>query len=625
MDEWEIQEMIGALREQARVLAGEQLIARIPAREAELSQQIDNRNHQANINAAINVLWTAIESVVSYRIPEAAYYLSAAKAVTDTTEITMDDIAQALRDAINPKKPDIESMTDILMTLVNSRDLPVEVAAALATTDIINQIVKLVTSKPFIALNFAWAAITGARSALDIPLPSVERVWSAYDAFYATVDDGQPVPYGMAVDPAMTHVVLEQAYADNFSDLSWYHSYYGVQQVLGSRNYADSVRAIESLGIGAHQFPAWLFEKKQLVDRGISTWQEVLMDQARQRIALGDAQNHTPLTSESNRQLDPPSRPRAFGSGGRLINNSRVLYADAFHYSPRLPDSAAAAGDGLNGLGSQLAHVSDSAFRLRDATGTAGFELWELEHPLLRIRDHALGLTDAMGGQGMAGVMDGAGVAADGLALSSAAAGQALLSAGLTSTAVTQVLGIMSQAGLDLTTINWDDPEDAVRAWGAAQAGAGSVYARMILEQLMALAQDIAKHRARMGGLAQETIDHELAKLPRQLRAPDSFEEKLALLQLFFAGTAHGIAFGLGPSVQQLGFTIPQFASGGIVSNSYGVSPPVAAHGGEHIIPHRATGNPIIVDMKMDREVLSQAVLGDLLRLQGREVTLGLS
>lgn len=98
MDEWEIQEMIGALREQARVLAGEQLIARIPAREAELSQQIDNRNHQANINAAINVLWTAIESVVSYRIPEAAYYLSAAKAVTDTTEITMDDIAQALRD-----------------------------------------------------------------------------------------------------------------------------------------------------------------------------------------------------------------------------------------------------------------------------------------------------------------------------------------------------------------------------------------------------------------------------------------------------------------------------------------------------------------------------------------------
>ena len=536
-------------------------------------------------------------------------------------------------------------MTDILTTLVNSRDLTLEVAAALATTDIINQIAKLVTSKPFIALNFSWAAITGARSALDIPLPSVERVWDAYDAFYATIVAGETAPFGLAVDPAMAHAVLEHTYADNFADFSWYHSYYGVQQILGSRNYADTERAIESLGIQADLFPAWLIEKKQLVDRGISTWREILIDHARQRIALGDAQNYASLTSGSNRQLDPPPPRRAFGSGGRLINNSRVLYADALHYSPRLPDAAAAAGDGLNGLGSQLAHVADSAFRLRDATGTARFELWELENPLLHIRDGVLGLTDAMGGgYGLTTTMDGAGIAADGLALSSASARQALLSAGLTSHALTQVLGIMSQAGLDLTTIDWDDLEDAVRDWGAAsgedaaqiianlndlraaQAGAGSVYARMILEQLMALAQNIAEHRASMGSLVKETIDHELAKLPHQLRAPESFEEKLALLQLFFAGTAHGIAFGLGPSANSLGFTIPQFVSGGIVSSSYDAPPPVVAqHGGEHIIPHRATGNPIIIDMEMDREVLSQAVLGDLLRLQGREVTLGLS
>ena len=315
------------------------------------------------------------------------------------------------------------------------------------------------------------------------------------------------------------------------------------------------------------------------------------------------------------------------------------------------------AGSELNTMGNELEHAADSALRMQDAVGGASYELWELENPLLRIRDGALGLTDAMGsgygGDGVTGAMDGAGLAADGLALSTGTAEQALLAAGLTGDSTTQVLDLMRSAGLDPATSAWGELATAVHVWGDAtdtevdrvigrlgelarvqggggpgssgsgDSGGGSTQAD--LGRLMALAQRVAERRADMGDLNPQHIAHELGKLPGQLRGAGSLEEKLALLRLFFAGGAHGISFGLGPSASSMGVDIPQFAGGGTVPGPLGAPQLIVAHGGEHIVPHRATGSPTIIRIELDREVLSQAVLGDLLRLQGREVTLGLS
>ena len=310
-------------------------------------------------------------------------------------------------------------------------------------------------------------------------------------------------------------------------------------------------------------------------------------------------------------------------------------------------------------MGNELEHTANSALRMQDAVGGASFELWELEHPLLRIRDGALGLTDAMGsgygGDGVTGAMDNAGFAADGLALSTGTAEQALLAAGLTGDSTTQVLDLMRRAGLDPATSAWGELATAVHVWGDAtdievdrvigrlgelarvqggggpgsggSGGGGGADDRTQrgLDQLMSLAYGVAEERARMGGKPQDFVDHELGKVLGQLGAPDSVAKKLALLRLFFAGSAHGISFGLGPSANSLGFDIPQFAGGGTVPGPLGAPQLIVAHGGEHIVPHRATGSPTIIRIELDREVLSQAVLGDLLRLQGREVTLGLS
>ena len=310
-------------------------------------------------------------------------------------------------------------------------------------------------------------------------------------------------------------------------------------------------------------------------------------------------------------------------------------------------------------MGGGLAQAAESALRMQDAVGDASFELWELEDPLLRTRDGALGLAEAMGdgygGQGVTGAMDGAGLAADGLALSTGTAEQALLAAGLTGDSTTQVLDLMRRAGLDPATAAWDELATAVHVWGdatdtevtrvigrlgdlsSAQGGGGTApggstggggaddRAPRGLDQLMALAQAVARTRADMGDLHPQHIAHELGKLPGQLRGPGSLAEQLALLRLFFAGSAHGISFGLGPSAGSLGFNIPQFAEGGVVPGPLGAPQVVVAHGGEHIVPHRATSSPTIIRIELDREVLAQAVLGDLLRLQGREVTLGLS
>ena len=316
----------------------------------------------------------------------------------------------------------------------------------------------------------------------------------------------------------------------------------------------------------------------------------------------------------------------------------------------------------IQAMGGGLAQAANSALRMQDAVGDASLELWELEHPLLRTRDGALGLAEAMGdgygGDGVTGAMDGAGLAADGLALSTGTAEQALLAAGLTGDSTTQVLDLMRRAGLDPATLAWDELAAAVHVWGDAtdtevtrvisrlgdlarthaSAGSGSSSSGGStggggtddrtprgLDQLMALAQAVARTRADMGDLHPQHIAHELGKLPGQLRGPGSLEEQLALLRLFFAGSAHGIAFGLGPSADRLGFNIPQFAEGGVVPGPLGAPQLIMAHGGEHIVPHRATGSPTIIRIELDREVLAQAVLGDLLRLQGREVTLGLS
>ena len=318
------------------------------------------------------------------------------------------------------------------------------------------------------------------------------------------------------------------------------------------------------------------------------------------------------------------------------------------------------AGSELNTMGSELERTSNFALRMQDAVGGASYELWELEQPLLRIHDGALGLADAMGsgygGDGVTGAMDGAGLAADGLALSTGTAEQALLAAGLTGDSTTQVLDLMRSAGLDPATSAWGELATAAHGWGDAtdtevarvigrlgdlarvqggggpgsagsssSGGSGGGAAGVDLGRLMALAEDVAEERARMGGKPQDFVDHELGKVLGQLGAPGSVADKLALLRLFFAGSAHGISFGLGPSASSLGFDIPQFAGGGTVPGPLGAPQLIVAHGGEHIVPHRATGSPTIIRIELDREVLSQAVLGDLLRLQGREVTLGLS
>ena len=309
---------------------------------------------------------------------------------------------------------------------------------------------------------------------------------------------------------------------------------------------------------------------------------------------------------------------------------------------------------GLWSLEESMARTRDQSTDLQDAADAAGYELWELENPLLRTRDGALGLADAMGdgygGHGLTSAMNDAGTAADGLALGSGHAEQALLAAGLSGSATTEVLDLMRSAGLDPATTAWGELATAVHVWGdatdtevsrvidrlgslaGAQGGAGSGSAGsgggstgVDLGRLMSLAQSVAERRADMGDLNPEHIDHELGKLLGQLGAPGSLEEKLALLQRFFAGSASGIAFGLGPSASSLGFNIPQFASGGTVPGPLGAPQLIVAHGGEHIVPHRATGSPTIIRIELDREVLAQAVLGDLLRLQGREVTLGLS
>ena len=295
---------------------------------------------------------------------------------------------------------------------------------------------------------------------------------------------------------------------------------------------------------------------------------------------------------------------------------------------------------------SEFGHAAGEVQHFQDVAGDVEYELGMLQSGFSYVREEAGEFT----------------AATDGLTLSTETAEQALLAAGLTSTSVTQILDIMRQAGLDPTTIAWGELEAAVYAWGdatdtevdrvidnlgklrdaqaAAQGAAGSTLpgsgssgggggaddrTQRGLDQLMALAYRVAEERARMGGKPQDFVDHELGKVLGQLGAPGSVADKLALLRLFFAGGAHGISFGLGPSASDLGVNIPQFAGGGTVPGPLGAPQLIVAHGGEHIVPHRATGSPTIIRIELDREVLAQAVLGDLLRLQGREVTLGLS
>ena len=350
-----------------------------------------------------------------------------------------------------------------------------------------------------------------------------------------------------------------------------------------------------------------------------------------------------------------------------LTSHLRAAAADAPWASYREQGQAPSQTDeglvpGAWSLEDNLAHTRDWTSGLQDAaaaTDDAGLALWQMENPLLRIHDGAVGLADAMGGgyggDGVTGAMDGAGLAADGLALSTGTAEQALLAAGLTGDSTTQVLDLMRSAGLDPATSAWGELATAVHVWGdATDTEVGRVIGRLGelasvqggggpgsggsgggggtddrtqrgLDQLMALARTVAVRRADMGDLNPQHIAHELGKLPGQLRGPGSLEEKLALLRLFFAGSAHGISFGLGPSASDLGVSIPQFAGGGTVPGPLGAPQLIVAHGGEHIVPHRATGSPTIIRIELDREVLAQAVLGDLLRLQGREVTLGLS
>ena len=330
------------------------------------------------------------------------------------------------------------------------------------------------------------------------------------------------------------------------------------------------------------------------------------------------------------------------GAGGRVVDLFGQ-HAPPTYFSLRLPDD----------VGDVIPRLQDAA----DTADAASFELWELENPLLRTRDGAIDLADAMGsgygGDGVTGAMDNAGLAADGLALSTGTAEQALLAAGLTGDSTTQVLDLMRSAGLDPATSAWGELATAVHVWGDAtdtevdrvigrlgelarvqggggpgssgsgDSGGGSAQAD--LGRLMALAYRVAVERADMDNLNPGHKAHELGKVLGQLGAPGSIADKLALLRLFFAGSAHGLSFGLGPSASDLGVNIPQFAGGGTVPGPLGAPQLIVAHGGEHIVPHRATGSPTIIRIELDREVLSQAVLGDLLRLQGREVTLGLS
>ena len=357
--------------------------------------------------------------------------------------------------------------------------------------------------------------------------------------------------------------------------------------------------------------------------------------------------------------------PDATGAGPEWSQDAGPMW-DPFYEGPgsqlgqvadELQDFQNTAGGELNTMGNELEHTANSALRMQDAVGGASFELWELEHPLLQIRDVAINLADTMGsgygGDGVTGAMDHAGFAADGLALSTGTAEQALLAAGLTGDSTTQVLDLMRRAGLDPATSAWGELAAAVHVWGDAtdtevdrvigrlgelarvqggggpgSGGSGSSgggSAQAALSQLMSLAYRVAVERADMGDLNPQHRAHELGKVLGQLGAPGSVAEKLALLRLFFAGSAHGLSFGLGPSASSLGFDIPQFAGGGTVPGPLGAPQLILAHGGEHIVPHRATGSPTIIRIELDREVLSQAVLGDLLRLQGREVTLGLS
>ena len=369
---------------------------------------------------------------------------------------------------------------------------------------------------------------------------------------------------------------------------------------------------------------------------------------------LRDAAANAPWASYREQDQVPALTDEGLVAGAWSLEDNLAHTRD---WTSGLPDAAGAAGGELDDLGGQLTRTSNFALRMQDAVSAASYELWELESPLLRTRDGALDLADAMGsgygGDGVTGAMDNAGLAADGLALSTGTAERALLAAGLTGDSTTQVLDLMRAAGLDPATSAWGELATAVHVWGDAtdtevgrvigrlgelasvqggggpgssgsgDSGGGSAQAD--LGRLMALAQRVAERRADMGDLNPQHIAHELGKLPGQLRGAGSLEEKLALLRLFFAGGAHGIAFGLGPSAGDLGVNIPQFAGGGTVPGPLGAPQLIVAHGGEHIVPHRATGSPTIIRIELDREVLSQAVLGDLLRLQGREVTLGLS
>ena len=370
---------------------------------------------------------------------------------------------------------------------------------------------------------------------------------------------------------------------------------------------------------------------------------------------LREAAADAPWASYREQGQAPDLTDEGLARGAWSLEDSQAHTRD---WTSSLPDATGTAGGGLDDLGDQLTRTSNFALRMQDTVAGASFELHELENPLLQTRDGAIGLADAMGGHGgysVTGAMDGAGLAADGLALSTGTAEQALLAAGLTGDSTTQVLDLMRSAGLDPATSAWGELATAVHVWGdATDTEVGRVIGRLGelasvqggggpgsggsgggggaddrtqrgLDQLMALAHTVAVRRADMGDLNPQHIAHELGKLPGQLRGPGSLEEKLALLRLFFAGGAHGISFGLGPSASDLGVNIPQFAGGGTVPGPLGAPQLIVAHGGEHIVPHRATGSPTIIRIELDREVLSQAVLGDLLRLQGREVTLGLS
>ena len=590
---------------------------RIPDRWEELHQQREDKYGEINEMLGRGIGEELFNKLLGKLIPYHGYVMPTAKAVSNSNYQATD------------------AMRDIAITVGKG------------------QLGRLVLPGVIDAADIAWSGYEAARSVSDTPILMYDQVFDAYDAFENSVAAGLRVPYRLAVDPAKAHVVMEDAYSQTWVDST--DQYNGSFQPMGTPHYADILRARVSLGLlpdatirtlreeypelpyeASESFSEWMRRnKKTIVDSGIKTWEEVLINQA----------------------LSPD---HTFAKvGGRRMFHNDILDLDQevgaqLDFAPTLASGLPGAESARFVLSKEVGDTADATRRLQDAADAAGYELWELENPLLRTRDGALGLADAMGdgygGHGLTSAMNDAGTAADGLALGSGHAEQALLAAGLSGSATTEVLDLMRSAGLDPATTAWGELATAVHVWGdatdtevsrvidrlgslaGAQGGAGSGSAGsgggstgVDLGRLMSLAQSVAERRADMGDLNPEHIDHELGKLLGQLGAPGSLEEKLALLQRFFAGSASGIAFGLGPSASSLGFNIPQFASGGTVPGPLGAPQLIVAHGGEHIVPHRATGSPTIIRIELDREVLAQAVLGDLLRLQGREVTLGLS